>query len=264
MKSIHFVNKVIPINIEKYIAKTLLDVKYPFKKLNNKDYLKIKKNYKDITEELCQSLKNAYIKNNMLIRYVHLKINSSLISEDYVNSNVLLLSEKYDASPINIIRIVFTHRGLSKTEIKNLFRNPNKMNKYDKSQFLLAKEYDIYGIEDKNQLINSQKFEKEIEKILLKNNVQFKTQEELTKEQMKDNNVHSTPDFLIESELYINDKLVKWIDAKNFYGANTYFIKNGIKQQTKKYIDNYGYGCIIFKYGYSSKLHFNDILLTNL
>lgn len=264
MDSLTFINTIIPYNEEKKIAKYLLTVKYPFKELSDKDYNKIQKKYKDISKELCQSLKNAYIKNNMLIRYVHLKINSSLIAEEYTNSNVLMLSAKYDASPINIMRIILAHRGLTKLEIKNLFKHPNKMNDYDKAQFLMAKEYDIYGIVEKEQLEESQKFEKVIEKMLLDNNVKFKTQEHLTEEQRKDGIVHSTPDFLIESELYINDKLVKWIDAKNFYGANTYFIKKGIQKQTLKYINNYGNGCIIFKYGFSSELHFENIVLVNL
>ena len=47
---------------------------------------------------------------------------------------------------------------------------------------------------------------------------------------------------------------IKWIDAKNFYGANVKFVYEKIKDQTKKYINNYGNGLIIFSHGYSDNL----------
>ena len=64
--------------------------------------------------------------------------------------------------------------------------------------------------------------------------------------------------------MYVNNKKVNWIDAKNFYGANTDFNKKNIKKQSKKYVEQLGNGCIIFKYGFSSKLNFKDIVLVNL
>jgi hypothetical protein len=129
----------------------------------------------------------------------------------------------------------------------------------------LALKYDVYGfVDEKQKLDESLLFEKKIEKILKSNNVEYETQETLTKQQHINGNVFSTPDFLIKSELYINNKRVYWIDAKNFYGANTSFIIKSIKKQTSKYINLYGDGCIIFNHCFSSKLIFNNIVLTNL
>ena len=72
----------------------------------------------------------------------------------------------------------------------------------------------------------------------------------------------SEPQF--KTEYDVNNKKVNWIDAKNFYGANTDFNKKNIKKQSKKYVEQLGNGCIIFKYGFSSKLNFKDIVLVNL
>ena len=107
-------------------------------------------------------------------------------------------------------------------------------------------------------------FELEIRKFLIKNKIKFKTQNELTKEQIKKyGKAVNTPDFLILSDFYINDKKINWIDAKNFYGANTFLIKKNIQKQVPKYIDEYGFGSIMFSLNFSEKLHFDNVLLTS-
>ena len=122
---------------------------------------------------------------------------------------------------------------------------------------------DIFNKIDQSESVkNSENFELEIGKFLTKNGVVFKTQDMLVKEQTKLYGYPiCTPDFLIISNLIINNKVIKWIDAKNFYGANTILIKKSIKKQIKKYINNYGYGCIIFSMNYSEKLEFENVIL---
>ena len=117
----------------------------------------------------------------------------------------------------------------------------------------MANNHDIFTNTDKDdQLIEATKFEKKIEDYLIKNNIKYKTQEMLSEEQIKKfGQPISTPDFYIIDDLYINDKKIKWIDAKNFYGAYTkHNIKNITKQATK-YLKGYGNGGFIFNLGYS-------------
>ena len=59
----------------------------------------------------------------------------------------------------------------------------------------------------------------------------------------------------------INNVKINWIDAKNFYGANNNLFIKRLKKQTKKYIDGYGTGCIIFRLSFCSTLNFDNILL---
>ena len=56
-------------------------------------------------------------------------------------------------------------------------------------------------------------------------------------------------------DFYINNKKINWIDAKNYYGANTTLIKKTIKKQMDKYNKEFGSGAIIFNLGYSSALN---------
>lgn len=256
---------IIPYEQEKKITSILLSSKYPYSDISNDTIQKVKKINKNISLDLLNSMKNSTIRNNMIIQYSSLIANNTIISEEYSNTNVLNLSKKYNASPINIIRAVFIHRGLNKNEIRKLFFDNERMNEYDKKQFKLALKYDNYGFVDEKKILeNSILFEKNIENILIKNNIIFKTQQQLTIEQNKNGNVYSTPDFLILSNLYINNQKVNWIDAKNYYGSFNNFVVKKIKKQTEKYIKLYGKGCIIFNYGFCSKIKFDDIVCFNL
>jgi hypothetical protein len=107
----------------------------------------------------------------------------------------------------------------------------------------------------------AEQFERDIEQVLKKMGIKYKTQNELCKEQIKTHGrAFSTPDFLIESELFINEQLVKWIDAKNFFGSNISFVKKKITDQTEKYIKNYGKGSIIFSLGFNESYSNTNIL----
>ena len=121
------------------------------------------------------------------------------------------------------------NRNYSKNKIKNLFSEKNKFKKnYDNEQFKLAIKNDIiYKIDQKTQLINSQNFEKKIEKYLKTHKVQFYTENDLRKK-----NIKLTPDFLLKTPIKINNELIHWIDAKNYYGSDIYthrHKKQGIK-----------------------------------
>jgi hypothetical protein len=256
---------IIPYEHEKQIIKILLRAQHPYADITDKIIRKVNKINNNIGLDLLNSMKSSIIKNNMIIQYAILKVNNSRIAEEYVNTNVLSLSKKYNASPINIIRVVFIHRGMNNKEIRRLFFNTLLMSEYDRKQFKLSIKYDNYGFIDDNKILDlSIKFELEIEEILKNNKVIYKTQKQLTDEQYKEGAVSCTPDFLILSELYINDIKVNWIDAKNYYGAYNNFVVKKIKKQTEKYINNHGVGCIIFKYGFSDKIKLKDILCVNL
>jgi len=141
----------------------------------------------------------------------------------------------------------------------------NKLNDFDSKQLIFAIENDIFNkVVQTSQIENSENFEIEVGNFLKKHNIKFKTQDDLVKEQIeKYGRPINTPDFLILSEFYINNKKINWIDAKNFYGANTYLVKKKIKKQVKKYINKYGDGSIFFSLNFSEKLNFNNVMLVS-
>ena len=229
----------------------------------------------NINVRLLYSMRSSFMSEKMMISNNKLKRKSKEIFKLYKSGiDILEISKKYDFAPILILKQILNKYNLSKLSIKDIFHSyiKNNINYLQKkyklkerliSQIKLAINNDIFNKIDQSESIrNSENFEISLGKYLTNNGVKFKTQGMLVKEQIKSHgHPFSTPDFLINSELIINGKIIKWIDAKNFYGANTILIKKSIKKQIKKYINNYGFGCIVFSMNYSDKLDFENVIL---
>jgi hypothetical protein len=270
-------SKPLPYIVEKKIINHSV-IKGDYNKLSQKleQFLKkkiIKYNQKynlSITIDTIRSIRSANIKDNIIKRHPLMMKYAKKIYNDYKHSSIKILSKKYDYSPMSIFRLIMKLKGFSKENIKKLLRNPDKiktlMSLRDYKQFVYSQENDYFvTIDQQNQLKKACEFEDKIQDFLDSHSVKYKTQEELVKEQIeKYDKPINTPDFLILSDLTINNKTVKWIDAKNFYGANTFMIKHKIKKQIKKYLNTYGPGAIIFSIGFSEKLHFDNTVLISL
>jgi len=262
---------VLPDDVEKQIIK-LINKKAPicYKKLsdretkyleqniiNNVNYIKY-----NINLEQIQSIRSSYVKNKMIKRHSHLISNTKKIVNDYKNKrNILSISKKYDGSPLNIMRIILSQTN-SKERVKKLFNKPQLLDDYDYIQFQTAKSNDDFALVNQDEIQErAEQFERQIEEVLKKIGVKYKTQNQLAKEQINSHGrAFSTPDFLIESDLTINGHEIKWIDAKNFFGSDVSFVKNKITDQTKKYIKNYGKGSIIFNLGFNESYFDSNIL----
>jgi len=269
--SIKLINNSIPIlyKSEKYVIKLLN--KKPYKiygkiddnELNN-IYNKINKKFNvKITKEIILSIRSAYVKNHMINNNTNNIINNSnkIINDYNDNINILKISNKYDISPLNLLRFIFKNKYSNK--LTYLIKHTELLNNYDKSQLQLAIDNDEYALIDNSKILkDATNYELLIQDFLTKNNIKFKTQNQLVEEQIKlYGSPINTPDFLILSNLFIDDFKINWIDAKNYYGSNIYFIKKSITKQIKKYNSEYGTGCIVFNLGFSEKLHFNNTLL---
>lgn len=248
-------------DIEKYIIK---NTHKTFRKLFDKELNnvrnKVKSKYNiEIDINLIASINSSFIKNFIIEKNYRIKKYKSNILSYYPNYDVIKLSKKYGISPMTIMNLIINdnyHINLSSV-------NENNISESDYKQFKIASKYDNYYQLDQTKMHNeSKEFEDKIENILKNHNVQYQTQNDLVIEQTKlYGKPINTPDFLIKSELIINDKKINWIDAKNFYGSNIKFIINKIKKQIKKYISSYGSGCIIFNYGYNNIIKFNNTLI---
>lgn len=261
-------------NIEKYIC-SKLDLS-PYKsytkmsdeKINN-IFTKILKKFdstsiklpKYFCKEIILSIRANLMRNHMIINHKNVLSSESKIINDYKKGlDILELSTKYDGSPLNILRIIFMKKYNKK--LTQLITNKKILSTKDEFQLQLAISNDLYALINQDEILKkSSEFELKIQKVLDELGIKYKTQEQLAEEQIKESNKASnTPDFLILDNLYINGHKINWIDAKNFYGLNTSYIKKRIRHQTKKYLNTWGSGAIIFSLGFSSKLKINDIL----
>ena len=276
---------VVPIltknKVEKYIInkiKNQLNSINFFFKLND-DFCdniinKIKKEFNSkISCNIINSIKSAYVKSNIMKNNYKLEANKKYIKNFYVtneqffNNNkdfknpILCLSEKYNLSPLNIMRFIVKQKYSQKlTKI-----NKKQFSKFDSNMLEFSIQHDEYALIDGNKVMaEALDFEKDIEKILNKLNIKFKTQEQLSQEQIKTfGKAINTPDFLILSDFYINDVKINWIDAKKFYGSCIKFVQNKIDSQTQKYISEFGSGSIIFSLGLNEDLCYDNILLVD-
>jgi hypothetical protein len=174
--------------------------------------------------------------------------------------DILKLSTKYDGSPLNLLRLIFMDKygkKLTQLIVKNKI-----ISLADSKQLDIAVSNDLYALINQDEVLKkSTDFELKIQKILDSMNIRYKTQNDLAKEQIAKSNIATnTPDFLILDRLFINGQRITWIDAKNFYGLNTQYLKKRIKHQTKKYLDEWGSGAIIFNLGFCSELKMDNIL----
>ena len=225
---------------------------------------KVHEEYKvSMDPKIIVSINSSFMKNYIIEHYNNLSKYSNNIIKGYNNMDVLKLSEKYDLSPVSIIKLIFEKKY--NVKLSKIAKNIKILNDYDKKQLYTATSNDAYyTLDQTNQQHDAINFEKKVEEFLIKNNIKYSTQEQLAEEQIKKyGKAINTPDFFIKSEFSIDGKKIHWIDAKNFYGANIRFIKNKIIKQTKKYIDTYGDGCIVFNLGYNEMLKINNVLFVS-
>ena len=258
-------------NLEMKLSNAIL-IKGNYKKLNDRQINKLKRYIKlrklSLQIEDIFSIRSAYMTMKIMKNSYRLKKSINEIYKLYENNITLKeIVKKYDLPPIPLIKNILYKKKYGKDIVKGFFYGEklNKLNDFDLKQLNYAIENDIFNkIVQTEQIENSENFEKEIGNFLKKHDVKFKTQDELVKEQIeKYGRPINTPDFLILSDFYINNKKINWIDAKNFYGANTYLVKKKIKKQVRKYIDAYGFGSIFFSLNFSEKLKFDNVLLVN-
>ena len=255
----------ISFELEKKLSKYII-ISGNYRELNDKHLNLINKYIKNkpINVNTILSMRSAYMNIKNINNHSRIKNNANKFLKLYKKGiSISEISTEYDLSPMGILRKIFEQMNYSKEKIKNMFLVSDNLNEFDAKQIKFVKKYDIFNkLDQSNQAKRSEEFELLIEDFLIKNNVQYKTQNQLSDEQIRDfGRPINTPDFLIQSDLFINHKKINWIDAKNFYGANTFLIKKKIGKQVKKYIKNYGYGCIIFSLNFSEKLNFQNVLL---
>jgi len=76
----------------------------------------------------------------------------------------------------------------------------------------------------------------------------------LLEHKLKEEGSASTPDVLILDDLYINDKLVTWVDSKNYYGSTSFSFLKKLEKQIKRYDEAFGLGAVIFRLGLNKKM----------
>lgn len=216
----------------------------------------------NFSPQIILSMRSTYMKEHMMYSHKQIISKQKNILYDYDSGmNIKNLVIKYDGSPLNLLRLIFSHKYTKK--LKTIIYDKTILNSRDKKELMWALQNDIYALVNQDEILSkSIEFENKIKNILDNQEIKYLTQNDLAQEQLtKYNNISNTPDFLILDELYINGNKINWIDAKNFYGPNTKIHIQKIKSQTHKYINTWGSGAIIYNLSFNSELHIPNIIM---
>jgi hypothetical protein len=171
--------------------------------------------------------------NNLTARSIISMNQSKVIAEikKYSNKNNMRLSQSLNMR-LYLINLV--------TEYKY---NDKKMNEY--------KHYSI-KVDNWHELL-----ENKVEDFFKQRSVKFITEKDLKNidKEIYDTSFYKSPDVLLLDDVYINGKLVRWIDAKNIFGNSLYKSPKRImdfNKQMNDYVELFGPGAIVFGHGYST------------
>lgn len=180
---------------------------------------------------------------------------------------ILSLSAFVDCPPVNVFRVLLsTKKKWSKDRVRKSLRDPQKYLKgRELKQFELAEENDAVSCVNQGRLHEyAEAFERVFEDWLTEKGITFVTQAQLQDEQEKNFGIAKvTPDFLFIDKFVINGCSLRWIDCKAFFGSSTSFNLKKMKQQTKKYVDLWGDGGVLFLQGHSEALAVNGCTMLN-
>lgn len=206
-------------------------------------------------------LRDKFIRRSY--KLVHLKTIIRVMYTDE-KKDILTIAKKLDYPPVTIFRTLLMARGMTKNQIKRIVGDPdNYLGKRDLEQLRKAIAQDIISDPDNQPRLEAAlEFERELEAKFIKKKIYFKTQKQLAAEQKKSlGRAILTPDLYFPHGVKINGHIIYWMDAKNFYGGNSSYIRSGIQKQGDKYNHAYGPGAFVFKYGYSDHLKSDAMLL---
>ena len=149
-------------------------------------------------------------------------LNHSLLPENvkFTFKNAI----KYNVNPINVIN----NRNLDKSILDNRFGR--------------------FSIAHRNKINErSKKFEHCVQVRLDEMGIKYQTEYDLKGQAL-------TPDFLLEnSQLFVNDEIVHWIDVKNYPHYNSALTKKKLRLQAEKYNKAFGPGLFIFNEIWTNK-----------
>ena len=244
------ISKIIESEMGKKLIKSNFRL-HMFQELNLKEIILIQKKF-DYTSSLLKSFRTQLLRDISITNFYKLKYKDIMKKYDS-GISILDVSKQCKVSPISLLHFIL------KKKYGNKPFNSNKLTEYDKKQLKLADKYDIINpLDQKTILEHSLKYEELVSHVLDKKNIKYKTQEDLIMEQKeKYGHAVATPDFLLLAPIKINGKTINWIEVKNFFGANTKFIRKKIKKQVGKYYKRYGPGCLVFRHGIVDSLHFD-------
>ncbi|KAJ0404266.1 hypothetical protein P43SY_000666 [Pythium insidiosum] len=209
-----------------------------------------------ITTNMTINLRKQLMRMSLMLNSHRVKRNAQQIAAEYDGGSSLIeLSNVHNYPPVSLMRIILLARGMSAAGVKRALAKPSMLlSKRDQQELRKATNYDSMHRSDPfigSAMYDADSLETTVAHFLRSKGLRVKTEDELGQEQhAKYGRRVLSPDLLILDPLVINGTPIRWIDAKNYYGAHI-VSKRLIAKQLESYVKEWGPGAIVFGMGFS-------------
>lgn len=214
---------------------------------------------KQITPEQVDSIRHLIVTDNNIRLESRIRAIPDL-AVYYGENGIEKTVQTYQLPPLGLLRYMMRYNGVRDRSVGDWIRDPASAPERWRNEITWALENDPENPKKYAELnARATKFEQEIGDYLGKLGVEFRTQEDMVIEQTaKYGRARFTPDFVLKEpmRIYVEqngktfERLIHWIDAKNYTLAKYPFIVNSVTKQAQKYVEEFGDGAFIFRHGF--------------
>jgi len=208
-----------------------------------------------ISTNTCLSIYYMEVQFEIQIRTQVIKnYSKDIISYHKNGKSIIEISKQLYFPPLAILKLLLSSKGVSESAIKEMISMKKLMHNDLINEATEIFKADITSKFNSDNIFKaSQLYEVFAGSHLKTLDILFRTEKDLRKE-----NYQLTPDFLLNSPVYINGQIVNWIDVKNYTLYKNRFLSQRLLQQSIKYTKAFGNGAMIFSGGITC-----DVLLDN-
>jgi phenylpropionate dioxygenase-like ring-hydroxylating dioxygenase large terminal subunit len=187
--------------------------------------------------------------------------------------NLLKFSKIYEVPPLALVSRALVAQEFSKTVTDKWIHQPNLITDADIHKLVITGWNHDSENPTATKLIfqKSQEYERQVERLLRSKGIAFKTQDQLVKEQTElYGRAIITPDFLLTEPIMvvvthvdgtITERIIHWIDVKNYMFMGAGFITKGLLEQAAKYVKEFGEGAFMFHYGFVNSISISGTIM---
>jgi len=161
--------------------------------------------------------------------------------------------------PILLAGFILENLGYSKKQVKMMIKDPDSVadKRIRKELKSAAKKDFVYSpSSSENQMKNGKRAEDGIGVWLDSKKIRYMTEYENRELEHH----QRTPDFLLFEPIVINNRKVNWIESKASFGDKRE-IKRDYKKQLQDYTKHFGFGAVVYWYGYVTDHGYKDVLV---
>ena len=213
------------------------------------------------------SLRNIVIKDKIVKNYHRMNTKIRNIVREYnAGVDIVKLSFKWDFPPINLMRGIFLTK-YNPTIVHAAFARTGDvetLDARDRAQLLRAQSHDAESFFNIDvATTNAATNERTLVEFFQRLGVAMETQDSLVAEQIAEHGrAVITPDILFSERVMINGQSVRWIEFKNYLGANMFLYKSNAAQ-VAKYYEKWGHGAICYSFGTVDNVSFPNTQILN-